>query len=140
MFNQFVSHEAKTLNSVTVMKIAIFTENWLVAAAFKFDTFGCGLNEEVSHQFYLRVTYNVYIYVIQTETLERHSQEIKLDLRIGEPMQNCIHRKDNSPKSVNHCLTLKERPKVKSDHTEDLKPMISCKLVSHCKPLGSIIS
>ena len=31
-------------------------------------------------------------------------------------MQNCIHRKDNSPKSVNHCLTLKERPKVKSDH------------------------
>ena len=31
-------------------------------------------------------------------------------------MQNCIHRKDNSPKSVNHCLTLKERPKVKSEH------------------------
>ena len=31
-------------------------------------------------------------------------------------MQNCIHQKDNSSKSVNHCLTLKERPKVKSDH------------------------
>ena len=39
----------------------------------------------------------------------------KLDLRITEPMQICIHRKDNSPKSVNHCLTLKEGPKVKSD-------------------------
>ena len=29
-------------------------------------------------------------------------------------MQICIHRKDNSPKPVNHRLTLKERPKVKS--------------------------
>ena len=37
----------------------------------------------------------------------------QLDLRIGEPMQICIHRKDNSPKPVNHCLTLKEGPKVK---------------------------
>ena len=27
-------------------------------------------------------------------------------------MQICIHRKDNSPKPVNHCLTLKEGPKV----------------------------
>ena len=31
-------------------------------------------------------------------------------------MQICIHRKDNSPKPVNHRLTLKEGPKVKSDH------------------------
>ena len=30
-------------------------------------------------------------------------------------MQICIHRKDNSPKPVNHHLTLKEGPKVKSD-------------------------
>ena len=35
---------------------------------------------------------------------------LKLDLRIGQPMQICIHRKDNSPKPVNHCLTLKEGP------------------------------
>ena len=39
----------------------------------------------------------------------------RLDLRIGEPMQICIHWKDNSPKPVNHHLTLKEGPKVKSD-------------------------
>ena len=39
----------------------------------------------------------------------------ELDLRIGEPMQICIHRKDNSPKPVNHRLTLKEGPKVKSN-------------------------
>ena len=38
---------------------------------------------------------------------------IKLDLRIGEPMQNCIHKKENSPKPVNHRLTLKEGTKVK---------------------------
>ena len=31
-------------------------------------------------------------------------------------MQICIHRKDNSPKPVNHHLTLKEGPKVKSDN------------------------
>ena len=31
-------------------------------------------------------------------------------------MQICIHRKDNSPKPVNHLFTLKEGPKVKSDH------------------------
>ena len=31
-------------------------------------------------------------------------------------MQICIHRKDNSQKSVNHHLTLKEGPKVKSDN------------------------
>ena len=30
-------------------------------------------------------------------------------------MQICIHRKDNSPKPVNHRLTLKDGPKVKSD-------------------------
>ena len=40
----------------------------------------------------------------------------KLDLRIEEPMQICIHWKDNSPKPVKHHLTLKEGPKVKSDN------------------------
>ena len=30
-------------------------------------------------------------------------------------MQICIHQKDKSPKPVNHHLTLKEGPKVKSD-------------------------
>ena len=40
----------------------------------------------------------------------------KLDLRIREPMQICIHQKNNSPNPVNYCLTLKEGPKVKSDH------------------------
>ena len=30
-------------------------------------------------------------------------------------MQLCIHRKDNSPKPVNHYLNLKEGRKVKSD-------------------------
>ena len=32
---------------------------------------------------------------------------IKLDLRIGELMQICIHRKDNPPKPVNHRLNNK---------------------------------
>ena len=36
-------------------------------------------------------------------------------------------------------LTLKVGPKVKSDHTKDSQPMISYKLVSHCKLLGPII-
>ena len=102
-------------------------------------------------------------------------------------MQICIHWKDNSPKPVNHCLTLKEGPKVKSDirrfpahnilqvgftlktsrinnkqiiipfkfgcphltlkeglkvnltTSEDSQPMISYRLVSHCKPIGPII-
>ena len=31
-------------------------------------------------------------------------------------MQICIHRKDKSPKPVNHCLTLKKGPKVNSVH------------------------
>ena len=31
-------------------------------------------------------------------------------------MQICIHQKDNSPKPVNHRLTLKEGPKVKSEN------------------------
>ena len=30
-------------------------------------------------------------------------------------MQIYIHRKDNSPKPVNHPMTLREGPKVKSD-------------------------
>ena len=33
-------------------------------------------------------------------------------------MQICIYYKDNSPKPVDRCLTLKEGPKVKSDHTK----------------------
>ena len=33
-----------------------------------------------------------------------------------EPMEICIHRKDNWPKPVNHRLTLKEVNKVKSVH------------------------
>ena len=41
--------------------------------------------------------------------------ELELDLSVGELMQICIHRKDNSPKPVNHRLTLKEGPKVKSN-------------------------
>ena len=40
---------------------------------------------------------------------------LQLDLHIGEPMQICIHQKDNSPKPVNHRLTLKEGPKIKSN-------------------------
>ena len=55
-------------------------------------------------------------------------------------MQIFIHRKDNSPKPVNHRLTLKEGPKVKSKTSEDSQPMISYKLDSYCKPLGPIIS
>ena len=31
-------------------------------------------------------------------------------------MQICIHRKENSLKPVNHCLTLKGGPKVKSNN------------------------
>ena len=31
-------------------------------------------------------------------------------------MQICIYQKDNPPKSVNHCLTLKEGPNANSDH------------------------
>ena len=41
----------------------------------------------------------------------------ELDPHIREPMQICIHQKDNSPKLVNHRLNLKEGPKVKSEHT-----------------------
>ena len=40
----------------------------------------------------------------------------KLDLRIGELMKICIHQKDNSPKPVNHRLTLTEEPQVKSNN------------------------
>ena len=40
---------------------------------------------------------------------------LKLDLCIREPMQICIHRKDNSPKPVNHRLTLNNGQRVKSD-------------------------
>ena len=37
-----------------------------------------------------------------------------LDLHIREPMQICIHRTDNLPKPVNHRLTLRDGPEVKS--------------------------
>ena len=40
---------------------------------------------------------------------------VELDLCIRELMQIYIHRKDNSPKPVNHPLTLKERSKVNSN-------------------------
>ena len=40
----------------------------------------------------------------------------QLDLRIKESMQICIHWKDNSPNPVNHHLTSKEGPKIKSDN------------------------
>ena len=40
----------------------------------------------------------------------------KLDLHIGEPMEICIHCKDNSPKPVIHRLTLKEGPNIKSNN------------------------
>ena len=67
------------------------------------------------------------------------SKLIKLDLSIGEPMQNFIHRKDNSPKTVNHRWTLKDQ-RSNLTTSEDFQLMIFYKLVSHCKPLGSIIS
>ena len=51
-----------------------------------------------------------WFYITNNATTE------ELDLRIREPMQFCIHRKDNSPKPVKHRLTLKEGPKVKSDN------------------------
>ena len=47
-------------------------------------------------------------------------------------MQICIHWKDNSSKTVN--------PKSDLTTSEDSQPMISYILVSHCKPLGPIIS
>ena len=49
-----------------------------------------------------------------------HHGRKQLDLRIGEPMQICIHQKDNSLKPVNHHLTLKEGSKVKSNMTRFL--------------------
>ena len=37
-------------------------------------------------------------------------------------MQICIHQKDNSPKPVNHRLTLKKGPKDKSDNIRRFPP------------------
>ena len=37
-------------------------------------------------------------------------------------------------------LSLKEGPKVKSDHIRRFASMISYRLVSHCKPVGPIVS
>ena len=45
---------------------------------------------------------------------------------------------DNSPKPVNHHLTLKRGPKSNVTTSEHSQPIISYKLVSHCKPLGPI--
>ena len=42
--------------------------------------------------------------------------KIKLDLHIGKQMQICIHHKDNSPKPVDHCLTLNKGPNAKFVH------------------------
>ena len=42
----------------------------------------------------------------------------ELELAHQRTDANCIHQKENSPKPINHCLTLKEEPKVKSDHIE----------------------
>ena len=55
--------------------------------------------------------HNVALAVAAVRKLKKN----KLDLCIAEPMQICIHWKDNSPKPVNHRLTLKEEPKFKSD-------------------------
>ena len=46
----------------------------------------------------------------------------ELDLAHRRTNANCIHQKENSPKPglINHHLTLKEEPKVKSDHIERL--------------------
>ena len=49
------------------------------------------------------------------------------------------YQKDNSPKPVNHCLTLKEIPRSKLTTSEVSQPMISYKLASYCTPVGSII-
>ena len=51
-------------------------------------------------------------------------------------MQICILRKDKSPKPVNHRLTLKGGPRSNLTTSEDSQPMISYRLVLHCKPLG----
>ena len=40
----------------------------------------------------------------------------ELELSHRRTDANCIHQKENSPKPFNHRLTLKEKPKVKSDH------------------------
>ena len=52
-------------------------------------------------------------------------------------MQICIHRKDNSPKPVNHCLTLKEGPKVKSNIRRFLVSRINNKQVISTLRFGS---
>ena len=62
--------------------------------------------------------------------MHAHKCQLKLDLRIGEPMQICIHRNDNSPKPVNHHLTLKEAQGQNMKTSEDSQPMASYKLVS----------
>ena len=48
----------------------------------------------------------VYLYL--NYMLSADKSHNKLDLRIGEPMQICIPRKDNLPKPVNQHLTLEE--------------------------------
>ena len=58
----------------------------------------------------------LFILIPYLKVIEYLKEIDKRKLRIGEPMQICIQRKDNSPKLVNYHLTLKERPKVKSDN------------------------
>ena len=47
---------------------------------------------------------------------ENNNKNLEIDLAHRRTDTNCIHQKDNSPKPINHPLTLKEEPKVKSDH------------------------
>ena len=49
-------------------------------------------------------------------TVVRLSTNIKVDLAYWRKYENCFPKKVNSPKPINHRLTLKEEPKVKSDH------------------------
>ena len=65
--------------------------------------------------FYFCINFKMMAIVFSNDAKNSCFHNLKLDLRIGEPMQICIHRKDNSRKPVNHRLTLKEGPKVKSD-------------------------
>ena len=57
-------------------------------------------------------------------------------------MQICIHRKDNSPKPVNHWVWPWRRGPMSNLTTlgDSSQPMISYRLVSHCKPLRPIIN
>ena len=100
---QYKDQETFTANNVSYVKVQI-----MLAEKITFKRQNISVNYEAVKFINLSVTTNrngTIKYII-----------LKLDLRIGEPMQICIHRKDNSPKPVNHHLTLKEGPKVKSNN------------------------